>query len=86
MMRLKETALANAAGTLGAIFFLGCYGLVLVAPEIYKGVAQSWMHGVDISTIWSPRTGNVILGFTSFTVTSWISGWVLARLYNNFVK
>lgn len=85
-MKLKETALANASGALGALFFLACYILVLTAPDVYKNIAQSWAHGVDLSSIWNPRMGNFMSGLISFTAASWISGWAFAWLYNKFVK
>lgn len=85
-MKLDAKAVAKTSAVLGGIFFLGCYFLVLFLPELYKGIAQSWMHGVDISLIWKPRAGNFLTGFVSFTLVSWVSGWAFAALYNKMIK
>ncbi len=85
-MKLNETALANTSGVLGAIFFLACYALVITAPDTYKAIAQSWMHGIDLNLVWRPAAGNFILGIISFTAVSWITGWLFAYLYNKLSK
>ena len=85
-MKLNKKAFAGAAAALGAAYYLACYVIVLVAPDVYRDVAQSWAHGVNISAIWRPMTGNFLTGIVSFTGTSWISGWLLAFLYNRMVK
>lgn len=85
-MKLNEMAVAHASGILGAIFFLACYILVIFAPEVYRVTAQSWVHGVDLSLIWRPRAGNFILGLLTFSLVSWVSGWVFAWLYNKLIK
>jgi len=85
-MKLDQKTVANTLAVLGAVFFLGCYLLVLVLPDLYKSIAQSWMHGIDLSLIWKPRTGNFLTGLVSFTLVSWISGWVFAVLYNKMIK
>jgi hypothetical protein len=85
-MKLRETALGNALGVLGAIYFVGCYVIALVAPDLYKSTAESWAHMVDLSGLWKTGPENFLMGLISFTVVSWVSGYVFARLYNNFVK
>jgi hypothetical protein len=85
-MKIKEMALANALGALGLIYYLGCYAIAVVAPDVYKSIAASWFHMVNLSGLWSASQGNFVLGLVSFTVVSWISGWLFAWLYNRFVK
>lgn len=85
-MKLNERAVATSAAVLGGIYFIGCYVLVLVAPDVYKNIAQSWAHGVNIDLIWNPMAGNAILGFLSFVGFSAVTGWVFAFLYNKIIK
>lgn len=85
-MKLSEKALANASGVLGAAYFLGCYFVALLVPGLYKTVATSWFHMLDLSSAWKSAPSGFLLGLISFTVVSWISGWLFAWLYNKFVK
>lgn len=85
-MKLKETALANAAGLLGAIYFVGCYLVAWALPAFYKSVAESWMHMLNLSSLWKQGPSNFVLGFVSFVIVSWVSGYLFAWLYNKFVK
>ncbi len=85
-MKLNQMALANALGAVGAVYYIGCYLVATVAPDLYKTIAQSWFHMMDLSSIWKSAPGNLILGLISFTVVSWVSGWILAFAYNSFAK
>ncbi len=85
-MKLKETALANAVGLLGAIYFVGCYLVAWTMPILYKSVAESWMHMLDLSDLWKQSPSNFGFGFVSFVIVSWFSGYLFAWLYNKLVK
>ncbi len=85
-MKLNEKAVATSAAILGGLYFIGCYVLVLVAPDVYKSVAQSWAHGVNLTLIWKPMTGNVLLGFLSFVGFSGVTGWAFAFIYNKVLS
>lgn len=85
-MKLKESALANALGLLGAIYFVGCYFVAWAMPALYKSVAESWMHMLNLGGLWKQSPSNFGLGFISFVITSWISGYLFAWLYNKFAK
>jgi hypothetical protein len=85
-MKLKETALANAFGLLGVIYFVGCYAVAWAMPALYKSVAESWMHMLDLSGLWRQGPSNFGIGLISFVIVSWVSGYLFAWLYNKFVK
>lgn len=85
-MKLKESAFANAAGALGAIYFVGCYLVAWATPALYKSVFDSWMHMLNVDGLWKSAPGNFGLGIISFTIVSWVTGWLFAWLYNRFVK
>ncbi|MBI1863923.1 hypothetical protein HYS03_01805 [Candidatus Woesebacteria bacterium] len=86
MKKLNEMALANAFAALGFIFYAACFVIITTAPDLYKSIAQSWFHGVDLSQIWKGNQDNFLLGLITFTGSSWISGWLLAWFYNRFSK
>lgn len=78
--------MANAFGAIGAVFYLGCYLIALTGPDLYKAVAQSWFHMMDLSSLWKSAPSNFLLGVVSFTIIAWVSGWILAFAYNFFNK
>jgi len=85
-VKFKKLALANTLGLLGAIYFVGCYAVTLVSPSLYKTIAESWMHMLNLSGLWKSAPEAFLLGIISFTATSWVTGWLFAWLYNKFVK
>ena len=85
-MKLNEGALAKGFGVLGAVYFLACYFVALLMPNLYKAVAASWFHMLDLSSAWKNVPSGFLLGLISFTLASWVSGWLLAKAYNMFIK
>jgi len=85
-MKLKETALANASGVLGAAYFVGCYFVAMFFPLFYISIADSWMHMLKLDGLWQQSPSNFVVGFVSFSLVSWVTGYVFARLYNKFAK
>jgi hypothetical protein len=85
-MKLKITAVANAAGLLGAIYFVGCYLVAWIMPDLYKSVAESWMHMLNLDGLWKQGPSEFVTGFISFVIVSWVTGYIFAWLYNKFVK
>ncbi len=85
-MKFKELALANAAGILGSIYFVGCYIVAWLAPDFYKSIAESWMHMVNLNGLWKTAPDNFLTGFVSFVVVSWVTGYLFGWLYNKFTK
>ena len=86
-MKLNEHAFANASAIIIGVVYVVCSFLVVVFPEFFKMVSQSWFHGIDIGLIWtgSPR-GNFLLGLISAVIGMWLTGWAFARAYNQFSK
>lgn len=85
-MKLNEGAMSKAFGVLGAAYFLVCYFVAAVFPGLYKVIATSWFHMIDVSGLWKSGPDGFFVGLISFTVVSWISGWLIAWAYNRFVK
>ena len=84
-MRLNGKALSNGFAVLGAASYLFCYAVAAVLPGLYKAVAQSWFHMIDLSGAWKSAPSGFVLGLVSFTIVSWISGWLIAECYNYFL-
>ena len=51
-MKINGKALSNAFAALGAGFYLFCYAVAAIVPGLYKAVAQSWFHMIDLSVAW----------------------------------
>jgi len=85
-MMLNEKAAANAAGVLGAVYYLACYLIASVTPGLYKAVALTWFHMVDFGSLWRDVPRGFGLGIISFTLASWVTGYVFAMLYNKLTK
>lgn len=85
---LKEVPFANALAGVTAILYLVCAFLFALAPDLFRGIAQNWFHGYDLSTIpVAPVTiGGVLVGLITVTVVTWIFGYLLAWGYNKLSK
>ena len=87
-MKHDVKATANSLAVVGGVWYVLCVLWVLVSKSSYMGVIGSWFHGVDFNML--PKTtlslSSIILGFVSFVVFSWISGYFFAKVYNVFVK
>ena len=85
-MKLNEKALANGMGTFGGVYYLGCYLAASLFPGLYKTVAASWLHMLDLSTSWKSAPSGLVMGLVSFTLVSWLSGLAIAKFYKYFVR
>lgn len=81
-------AIANASAVLTAVVFVVCRLAFLVAPELSLAVAQSWFHGISISTLGVPEvtTGAFVLGLLTATAGTWLVGYLFAWVYNKIAK
>lgn len=86
-MKLNVTAWANTSGVFMGIVYVFCSLAVALFPDLSLAVAQSWIHGIDMSVVWtgSPR-GNYLLGLVTAVGLSWTAGWLFAWLYNALGK
>jgi len=87
-MKLDPTRTANALAIVGAVLYIVCVLLVASAPMFYRGVAQTWMHGFNLSTLpIMPMTmGGSVYGVVTFTVVAWLAGYAFASVYNGLGK
>ncbi len=80
-------ATANAAGITTAIVFVACRLLVGVFPGFMFAVAQSWLHGIQLTQMgtWNITPAIFLLGLVSSSAFAWFVGYVFAVLYNIFL-
>lgn len=87
-MKLNETAFAKAHAAIGAGAYLICILVVILAPNLYLGIMDSWIHGLDVSNL--PRIdirgGELLLGLVTFTAAAALWGWATASIYNHLLK
>jgi hypothetical protein len=86
--RLDVTALANAATTVGAVAYLICAALALVAPDLLMGLFQTWAHGISVAAL-RPATpgfgaGAFAIGLVTFSGAVWLATAATAWLYNRW--
>ena len=86
-MKLNVAAWANSLALTIGVVYVVCAFLVTLFPELFKTIAVSWFHGMDLAKIWTgaPR-GNFVLGLATAIGGSWLVGWLFAWSYNRFAK
>lgn len=87
-MKHEPKATANALALVGGAWYLLCVFWVAVSRGSYMGVMGTWFHGVDYNTLPSTTLtlSSVLVGFLSFVVFAWVSGYFFAIAYNNFAR
>lgn len=85
---LKEQPFANALAGITAALYLVCAFLFAVAPDLFRGLAQTWFHGYDLSSIPpAPVTfGGVLVGLVTVVAVTWGFGYLFALVYNKLAK
>lgn len=86
-MKLNQIAWANTSGVFMGIVYLFCALAASLSPGLYKAVATSWFHGIDLGLIWTGGARpNFLLGLVTAFGLSWIGGWIFAWLYNRLAR
>lgn len=84
----KEYSIPNALAATTAIVYVVCRILVGLFPDASFAVAQSWLHGIELSQLGarSLTAQSFVLGIISSTVTAWIIGYIFVKVYKVFSK
>lgn len=87
-LRHEPMATAHALGATGALFYIACVVIVGISRPTYMTMMSSWFHGVNVSALpVAPMMGGSLLaGFITFSIVSWVAGYVFARFYNWFAS
>lgn len=85
---MNPTALANAMAATTGVFFVVCRLLVSLFPDLMFSVAQSWLHGIELTKLVSLDSSiqTFIVGLISSAITVWIFGYIFGATYNYFNK
>lgn len=89
MEKLNQKAVALAFGMTTALVYIVCLVFVAVFPlETVVAVGNYFVHGIDISSIAvkSITIGRSIVGLVLVSISSAITGYIFALLYNWIVK
>ena len=85
MEKLKPKVMALSFGIVGGLISLVCLLFVALSPlELVIRVSNSFMHGIDVSSIAAKDTGfaDSVLGFVIVVLGSMAVGYIFAVLYN----
>lgn len=86
---LNAKAFAHAVTIVTVVFYLICWVLSTVAPDLILGLATSWGHTLNLEAIKSlaPMTiTSAIYGLVSISVLAWLTTYAMIWLYTKLVK
>ena len=89
MERLNQNAIALSVGITAALVYLACLIFVAIFPlQTVIAVGNLFVHGLDISSI-STKSITItksIIGLIVVSLSSAVTGYAFALLYNWLVK
>lgn len=87
-MNHNPKATANALATVAGGLYLICAIWTLVSRDSFIGVIGTWAHGVDLNALpaKTPDFGTLIIGFITFVIASWLTGYAFVYAFNYFAK
>ena len=88
-MKTDKMVLGNAFALASGIYYVGCYVLALIAPQLFLNVTASWFHMFDLTKIGQTTTTNpvsFIIGLVSLAISAWLFGFILGWSIELFSK
>lgn len=88
-MKTDKIVLGNAFALASGIYYVGCYILALIAPQLFLNVTASWFHMFDLGKIGQSTPSNpgaFALGLVSLVVSAWLFGFILGGSIELFSK
>ena len=90
-MKLNAIGFGNGFAATGAVLYIFCRILAVVAPSALIYVAQSWFHGLVVNSAMPRDSGlldplSFVVGLVTFWATAWFTGWITAVIYNRGVR
>lgn len=86
---LNAKAFANAGTTITVIFYIVCWLLSSIAPDLIFSISESWLHSINIESLKATTTmsfGTVVFGLISISLLTWITTYATIWLYNKWAK
>jgi len=87
-MKKDPLATANASAITIAFVYIVCALSIILFPVLSLRIAQTWVHGLDLSRMmgFDVTFGSFIFGLITSTLGGWLVGYVFAVSYNYFLK
>lgn len=81
-------ATANALASVGGILYIICAVWTMISKESYLGIMGTWAHSLDMNALpqKTPDFGTLVIGFITFVIAAWITGYGFAVCYNYFAQ
>lgn len=86
---IKSAPFANAATAVTLAFYIICWILVYVAPDLVFSIAGSWFHLVNLDVLRADQVVPLevgLMGLVSIGVVTWVTTYVWIELYNRWAK
>ncbi len=87
--RVAVVALANAVAVVAIVLYLACALLSFVAPDLYLGIVQSWVHAISITPLRAGggfELGQFLFGLVTFAAVTWVVTAAIAWLYDRWAS
>lgn len=81
-------ATANALAVVGGGLYILCAIWTLISRASYLGMMSTWAHSLDMNALpqKAPDFGTLVIGFVTFTLFAWVTGYAFAVCYNYFAQ
>lgn len=86
---LNAKAFSNAVTLVTAVFYIACWALSTLAPDLIFNIATSWTHSLNLESLKATTTmslGSVIFGLITISVLTWVTTYAIIWLYNLWAK
>lgn len=87
-MKHDPKATGYALAVVGGALYLICAVWTVVSRSSYMGAMNTWAHGIDLSALPAKPLDvtTLVIGFVTFVVVAWVSGYCFAHCYNYFAS
>lgn len=85
---LKPVPLANAFTAIIIAFYLICWVIFRISPDLYNFLINAYSFGADVVSFFQPphTVGAFVAALIISGITAWITGYAFAWLYNRWAK
>ncbi len=89
MNKLNPKVTALTLGSVSSIVYIACVSLFAIAPRAGMSLANTMMHGIDLTSIMRVTMaplGTILTGLVEIAILGYLVGWLFAVMYNYFAK
>ncbi len=86
---LNAKAFANAATVVTAVFYVVCWMLSVLFPEVIFNIGRSWMHTISLDSVRTTTQMPVltaIWGLLTISAVTWVTVYGTIWLYNRWAR